>query len=73
MYTEEFIHEGVLAFGCGCNKNAASPVTTTNRSTLYQVIAPDQSVAGEFASLPEARQLAVSISGRVKVTSTVNS
>jgi hypothetical protein len=61
-------HEGILAFGCGCNKakSAGSPV---NRSTVYQVLAADQSIAGEFASLQEARNLAVSISGRVKVSS----
>lgn len=67
------MHEGILAFGCGCNKsNATAAVATTNRSTVYQVLAPDQSVAGEFSSLPEARSLAVSISGRVKVTSVPN-
>lgn len=65
-------HEGILAFGCGCNQAKAVAVATTNRSTVYQVLAPDQSVVGEFASLPEARQMAVSISGRVKVTSVQN-
>lgn len=55
--------------GCGCNKKAATAVATSGRSTVYQVISPDASVAGEFSNLQEARTLAVSISGRVKVTS----
>jgi hypothetical protein len=55
--------------GCGCNKAKAAVVATTGRSTVYQVISPDSSVAGEFSNLQEARTLAVSISGRVKVTS----
>ncbi len=65
-------HEGILAFGCGCNKSkaATAAVTTTNRRiTIYQVIDSSQAVVGEFASLAEARAKAVSVSGRVKVTS----
>lgn len=54
--------------GCGCNKQKAAAIPA-NRNTVYQVLAPDQSVAGEFSSLVEARTLATNISGRVKVTS----
>lgn len=55
--------------GCGCNKAQPASVANTGRSTIYQVVGPDQSVVDEFTSLPEARTLAVSISGRVRVTS----
>jgi len=68
----DIVHEGILAFGCGCNKGKAlNTVTATNRQTIYQVIGPDQAVIGEFASLPEARAKAVDVSGRVKVTSKI--
>lgn len=66
----DIVHEGILAFGCGCNKGKiASAVSAVTRTTIYQVIGSDQSVVGEFASLPEARTKAVEVSGRVKVTS----
>lgn len=55
--------------GCGCNKAKSAPIAASSRNTIYQVLDPTQSVVGEFASLPEARALAVSVSGRVKVTS----
>lgn len=56
--------------GCGCNKGkAATAVAATNRSTIYQVVGPDQAVVAEFTTLPEARAKAVAVSGRVKVTS----
>lgn len=55
--------------GCGCNKAQAAAVANVSRTTVYQVLAPDHSVAGEFSSLQEARTLAVNISGRVKVSS----
>lgn len=57
--------------GCGCNKQKAAAVPA-NRNTVYQVIAPDQTIVGEFSSLPEARTMAVNVSGRVKVTSVQN-
>jgi hypothetical protein len=56
--------------GCGCNKAQAVAVSQSNRNTLYQVINDNHAVVGEFANLREARQLAVEIAGRVKVTST---
>lgn len=66
-------HEGILSFGCGCNKGgAAKAVATTNRSTIYQVVLGG-AVTGEFASLPEARQQAITNGGRVKVTTKANS
>lgn len=55
--------------GCGCNKQQAAAVAATGRSTVYQVLGTDNLVVGEFSSLPEARAKAVSISGRIKVTS----
>lgn len=57
--------------GCGCNKSkGVSAIAAGGRSTVYQVINPqDSSVIEEFTSLPEARAKAVAVSGRVKVTS----
>lgn len=65
-------HEGILAFGCGCQKGAAAKaVASTNRTTIYQVVV-DGAVTAEFASLPEARNEAIAKSGRVKVSTKAN-
>lgn len=65
-------HEGILAFGCGCNKGktAQAPGVTPSprRVTVYQVQVDGNAVA-DFGTLPEARAKAIELGGRVKVTS----
>lgn len=53
--------------GCGCSKRGAG-VNTQRASTVYQVL-KDGTFHAEFGSLPEARQEAIKVGGRVKVTS----
>lgn len=64
----------VTSFGCGCSKgrSLATPGETSQskRVTIYQVLA-NGNIESEHESLPAARQQAVAVSGRVKVTSKV--
>lgn len=65
--------ESILSFGCGCAKGRSlTPGQTaqSRRVTIYQVLASGN-VVSEHESLPAARQEAVSVGGRVKVTSKV--
>lgn len=58
--------------GCNCGKklNGQQRGATMQRttSTVYQVLL-NGSVDSEYGSLPEARQQAIKVGGRVKVTS----
>jgi hypothetical protein len=59
--------------GCGCNKKStvgAGQTAQSRRVTIYQVLASGN-VVSEHESLPSARQEAVSVGGRVKVTSKI--
>lgn len=63
----------VTSFGCGCNKGRSlSPGQTaqSRRVTIYQVLT-NGNIVSEHESLPSARQEAVKVGGRVKVTSKV--
>jgi hypothetical protein len=60
--------------GCGCGKKVAgSPgqnLVATRRVTVYEVQV-NGSAVDEFDSLPDARNKAVELGGRVKVSSKV--
>lgn len=58
--------------GCGCNKKAVGggSIVTSRRVTVYEVQVNGSSV-DEFDTLPEARNKAVELGGRVKVSSKV--
>lgn len=64
----------ITEFGCGCNKKVSgSPganMTATRRVTVYEVQVNGNPV-DEFETLPEARNKAVELGGRVKVSSKV--
>ena len=61
--------------GCGCGKRNAAATQRVNAqraTTVYQVL-KEGSVDSEYGSLPEARQHAIKVGGRVKVTSKIGS
>lgn len=56
--------------GCGCNKKSTNPVANAqSASTVYQVLASDRSVQGEYGTIQEARAKAAELSpsGSVRV------
>lgn len=56
--------------GCGCNKKAAGTASApAGRTTVYEVLDSNQAVVETFSSLQDARNKAIAITGRVRVTS----
>lgn len=67
----EYKHEGILAFGCGCGGRKtiqAAGGDAPRRQTVYAVM-KDGTQVSEHGTLPEARTAAVAAGGRVKVSS----
>jgi hypothetical protein len=58
-----------IGCGCGGKKNTTNGVVTnTSYGTVYQVMMPDGTVASEHESPVLARNQALAVGGRVRVT-----